>query len=76
QHLIEQDYDLIKKDTPRAEVIEVFTARHEDFQLRLVEDMPNQQAMGLYYQEEYVDMCRGPHVPNTRLLKSFKLTKL
>jgi threonyl-tRNA synthetase len=38
--------------------------------------MPNEQAMGLYYHEEYVDMCRGPHVPNTRFLKAFKLTKL
>ena len=76
QQLIEKDYDVIKKVTPRAEVIEVFTARHEDYKLRLVEDMPNEQAMGLYYHEEYVDMCRGPHVPNTRFLKSFKLTKL
>ncbi|MCF5601586.1 TGS domain-containing protein, partial [Pseudomonas syringae] len=76
QQLIEKDYDVIKKVTPRAEVIEVFSARHEDYKLRLVEDMPNEQAMGLYYHEEYVDMCRGPHVPNTRFLKSFKLTKL
>ncbi|MCY1167569.1 Threonine--tRNA ligase [compost metagenome] len=76
QQLIEKDYDVIKKVTPRAEVIEVFKARGEDYKLRLVEDMPNEQAMGLYYHEEYVDMCRGPHVPNTRFLKSFKLTKL
>lgn len=32
--------------------------------------------MGLYYHQEYVDMCRGPHVPNTKFLKSFKLTKI
>ena len=32
--------------------------------------------MGLYYHQEYVDMCRGPHVPNTRFLKAFKLTKM
>ena len=38
--------------------------------------MPDEQAMGLYHHEEYVDMCRGPHVPNTRFLKVFKLTKL
>ncbi len=76
QQLIEKDYDVIKKVTPRAEVIDVFTARGEDYKLRLVEDMPDEQAMGLYYHEEYVDMCRGPHVPNTRFLKAFKLTKL
>ncbi|MFG0720881.1 threonine--tRNA ligase [Pseudomonas sp. GLN_6] len=76
QQLIDKDYDVIKKVTPRAEVIDVFTARGEDYKLRLVDDMPDEQAMGLYYHEEYVDMCRGPHVPNTRFLKAFKLTKL
>jgi len=74
--LIAKDYDVIKKMTPRAEVVDVFTARGEDYKLRLVDDMPDEQAMGLYYHEEYVDMCRGPHVPNTRFLKVFKLTKL
>lgn len=76
QQLIEKDYDVIKRVTPRAEVIDVFRARGEDYKLRLVKDMPGEQAMGLYYHEEYVDMCRGPHVPNTRFLRAFKLTKL
>jgi threonyl-tRNA synthetase len=76
RQLIAQDYDVIKKMTPRDEVIEVFKSRGEDYKLRLVEDMPDEKAMGLYYHQEYVDMCRGPHVPNTRFLKVFKLTKL
>jgi len=76
KELIAQDYDVIKKVTPRAEVIEVFQQRGEDYKLRLVEDMPDEKAMGLYYHQEYVDMCRGPHVPNTRFLKVFKLVKL
>jgi threonyl-tRNA synthetase len=76
RELIAQDYDVVKKMTPRAEVIEVFKSRGEEYKLRLVEDMPDEQAMGLYYHQEYVDMCRGPHVPNTRFLKVFKLTKL
>ncbi len=73
--LINQDYDVIKKLTPRAEVIEIFTERGEDYKLRLIEDMPDETEMGLYFHQEYVDMCRGPHVPNTRFLKSFKLTR-
>ncbi|MDQ7913316.1 threonine--tRNA ligase [Pseudomonas sp. 102515] len=76
RELIDKDYDVIKRMTPRAEVIEVFKARGEEYKLRLIDDMPEEQAMGLYYHEEYVDMCRGPHVPNTRFLKAFKLTKL
>jgi threonyl-tRNA synthetase len=74
--LIAQDYEVVKRVTPRAEVIDVFSARHEDYKLRLVEDMPDEQNMGLYYHQEYVDMCRGPHVPNTRFLKVFKLTRV
>ena len=73
--LINQDYDVIKKLTPRAEVIEIFTERGEDYKLRLIEDMPEETEMSLYFHQEYVDMCRGPHVPNTRFLKSFKLTR-
>nr|WP_313063191.1 threonine--tRNA ligase [Moraxella sp. CTOTU49097] len=74
--LINQDYDVIKKMTPRDEVVKVFQDRGETYKLRLIEDMPNETQMGLYYHQEYVDMCRGPHVPNTRFLKAFKLTKM
>ena len=74
--LIDKDYDVIKKMTPRAEVIELFKSRGEEYKLRLIDDMPDEQVMGLYFHEEYVDMCRGPHVPNTRFLKAFKLTRI
>ncbi len=76
RELINQDYDVIKKMTPRDEVIDTFNQRGEEYKLRLVDDMPDETAMGLYYHQEYVDMCVGPHVPNTRFLKHFKLTKL
>ena len=74
--LIDQDYDVIKKMTPRDEVIKTFSERGETYKLRLVEDMPDETHMGLYYHQEYIDMCRGPHVPNTRFLKAFALTKM
>ncbi|MDA8693715.1 threonine--tRNA ligase [Pseudomonadales bacterium] len=76
KELIAQDYDVVKKMTPRDEVISEFTARGEEYKLRLIDDMPDETAMGLYYHQDYLDMCRGPHVPNTRFLKHFKLTKL
>lgn len=76
KELIAQDYDVIKVMTPRAETIKIFQDRGEEYKLRLIEDMPEVEAMGMYHHQEYVDMCRGPHVPNTRFLKNFKLTKL
>ena len=74
--LIDQDYDVVKKMTARDEVIQEFTARGEDYKLRLIADMPEETQLGLYYHQDYLDMCRGPHVPNTKFLKSFKLTKI
>lgn len=76
KELINQDYDVVKIMTPRAETVKIFQERGEDYKLRLIDDMPDVQEMGLYHHQEYVDMCRGPHVPNTRFLKNFKLTKL
>lgn len=76
KELIAQDYDVIKIMTPRAEAVKIFQNRGEEYKLRLIDDMPEVEAMGMYHHQEYVDMCRGPHVPNTRFLKNFKLTKL
>ena len=74
--LIKQKYDVVKKMTPRDEVIEEFENRGEQYKLKLIEDMPEEKTMGLYYHQEYLDMCRGPHVPNTSFLENFKLTKV
>ena len=74
--LIKQNYDVIKKMTPRDEAIRIFKERNEDYKLKLINDMPEEKEFGLYFHQEYVDMCRGPHVPNTRFLKVFKLTKM
>jgi threonyl-tRNA synthetase len=78
KELINSNYDVIKRMTPRAEAIDLFRERHESYKLRLIEDIPaptdRADELGLYFHQEYLDMCRGPHVPNTRFLKHFKLT--
>ncbi|MBP7900638.1 MAG: threonine--tRNA ligase, partial [Gammaproteobacteria bacterium] len=77
QALAKTNYAVVKKVTPRGEVVQVFTERNEPYKLELVRDIPaTQTAMNLYHHEEYVDMCRGPHVPNMSFTKAFKLTKV
>lgn len=76
KQLIATHYDVIKHITARDKVIEIFESRQEDYKLKLVDDMSDEQSMGLYYHQEYIDMCRGPHVPNTRFLEHVKLTKI
>jgi len=74
--LIATEYDIVKRMMPRDEAIRLFRERGEDYKLCLIDDMPDVQTLGLYFHEEYVDMCRSPHAPNTRYLKHVKLTKL
>lgn len=74
QELASTKYEVIKKMTPRAEVVATFEERGEDYKLELVRDLPNETEFGLYYHQEYIDMCVGPHLPNMGFIKAFKLT--
>jgi threonyl-tRNA synthetase len=75
--LAKTNYPVVKKVTPRAEVERIFAERNEAYKLELVRDIPaSQTEINLYYHEEYIDMCRGPHVPNMSFTKAFKLTKV
>ncbi len=70
--LIKTNYDVEIKE----EAIKTFKERGETFKLRIIEEIPEEGLINLYKHEEYIDMCRGPHVPNTRHLRHFKLLKL
>jgi len=74
QELAKTGYDVVKKMTPRSEALEIFKSRAEDYKVELIDDMPDETEFGLYYHQEYVDMCRGPHVPHMGFVKAFKLT--
>jgi len=74
QELAKTGYDVVKKMTPRSEALEIFKSRAADYKVELIDDMPDETEFGLYYHQEYVDMCRGPHVPHMGFVKAFKLT--
>jgi threonyl-tRNA synthetase len=78
KELIKKDYEVIKKMTPIQEAREVFVGRGEDYKVELIDDLieKGETAVGLYHHEEYTDMCRGPHVPNTRVMRIFKLQRV
>ncbi|HMM45915.1 MAG TPA: threonine--tRNA ligase [Candidatus Macondimonas sp.] len=69
-------YDVIRKPVPRDEAIRVFEERGEPYKVEILEAIPANEQVALYLHEEYIDMCRGPHVPNIGFLRAFKLTKL
>ncbi|MEH6643268.1 threonine--tRNA ligase [Vreelandella glaciei] len=76
QSLIEREYDVVREYVDRDQAMLTFLHRDEPYKQEIVRDIPDDATIRLYHHEEYTDMCRGPHVPNTRHLKAFKLTKL
>ena len=75
-NLIKKNYDVEILQVTKKEAIKTFQERDETFKLRIIEDIPDEGLINLYKHEEYIDMCRGPHVPNTSHLRHFKLLKL
>ncbi len=61
---------------PREEAIEFFRNMGEEYKARIIADIPANERISLYRQGDFIDLCRGPHVPNTGKLKAFKLTKV
>ncbi|SFI17338.1 threonine--tRNA ligase [Modicisalibacter xianhensis] len=76
KQLIDKGYDVVREYADRDKAMLTFLHRDEPYKQEIVREIPEGDTIRLYHHEEYTDMCRGPHVPNTRHLKAFKLTKL
>ncbi len=60
----------------RDEAVAFFRDKGEEYKAQIIEDIPANEEISLYRQGEFIDLCRGPHVPETGRLKAFKLTKV
>jgi len=75
--LAQKDYAVIKKTVSWQEARDVFASRGESYKVAILdENIAKDDKPGLYHHEEYIDMCRGPHVPNMRFCHHFKLQKI
>ena len=74
--LSKKNYKIEREVVNRETAIKVFKKRKEDYKLKLIDEIPAEETISIYYHQEYIDMCRGPHLTNTKYLKAFKLTKV
>ena len=74
--LVKKDIPLIRCEKSRDEAVAFFKDADEDYKAEIISDIPTQETLSLYEQGDFIDLCRGPHVPSTGHLKAFKLTKL
>jgi threonyl-tRNA synthetase len=81
---IEQEMERIAKSAlpversvmARDEAVKFFRAKGEEYKAQIIESIPADETLSLYGQGEFIDLCRGPHVPDTGKLRHFKLMKL
>ncbi|HEC17430.1 MAG TPA: threonine--tRNA ligase [Sedimenticola sp.] len=74
--LAKADMPLVRSTMGRDEAIAYFRGIGEAYKAEIIEDIPADQTLSLYRQGDFIDLCRGPHVPSTGRLKAFKLMKV
>ena len=73
EEIAKANLKVTREEMPRIQAIELFRAMGEDYKVAIIEDLPDEN-VSLYRQGDWVDLCRGPHVPSTGAIKAFKLT--
>lgn len=76
QKLATDNETVSRRTVSRAEAIKFFKSIGEEYKVKIIEDIPESETLTIYQQGNFADLCRGPHVPSTGMLKAFKLTKV
>ncbi len=76
KELARQDIPVERSVMDRESARKLFREMGEDFKVRIIEDIPGEEELSFYRQGDFIDLCRGPHVPSTGKIKAFKLTKV
>ncbi|MBE0619190.1 MAG: threonine--tRNA ligase [Burkholderiales bacterium] len=74
--LAKEDYPVTREVLPRDQAVALFKGMGEHYKAEIIASIPEDQPIGLYREGDFVDLCRGPHVPSTGKLKVFKLMKV
>ena len=74
--LAKQDLPVSRSVMSRSEAVALFSSMGEEYKVRIIEDIPGAEDLSFYRQGDFIDLCRGPHVPSTGKMKAFKLTKV
>ncbi|KYP81570.1 threonine--tRNA ligase [Ferroacidibacillus organovorans] len=76
QEIIKADYPIVRTVMSRGEALAYFAERNDRFKVELIEDLPESETITMFTQGEFTDLCRGPHLPSTGKIKSFKLLSI
>lgn len=76
KRIIKADFPIVRQEVSKATAIKHMKAEDETFKLQIIDAIPAGEKITMYKQGEFEDVCRGPHLPRTGMVKAFKLTKV
>ncbi|MDN9008595.1 threonine--tRNA ligase [Brevibacillus laterosporus] len=71
--IIKENLKIERKEVSREEALRIFGELNDHLKLELIRDLPEGSVITMYHQGEFFDLCRGPHLPSTGVIKAFKL---
>ncbi len=74
--IVKRDVKVERQEMPRDEAVQFFAGMGEKYKAEIIASIPSNEPISLYKQDNFIDLCRGPHVPSTGKLKVFKLMKV
>lgn len=74
--IIKANIEIVRKEVSKEEALEIMKNENETYKLELIENFPDNEKITIYTQGEHIELCRGPHLKSTGLVKAFKLTKI
>ena len=75
-NIINENLQFERFEVSREEALKIMEENNESYKIELINDLPQGEKISLYRQGEYVDLCRGPHIPSTKYVKAYKLTSV
>ena len=73
QEIVDKKIDIKKRILTKKDALELF--KDNEYKLEIINDIPADEEITAYQQGEFIDLCSGPHIPNTKMIKAFKITK-
>ncbi len=74
--IIKENLPIVREELSRAKALKYMQELGENYKIELIKELDKSQTISLYRQGDFVDLCRGPHVPSTGYIKAFKLTSI
>ncbi len=71
--IVKEDYELERFELPREEALKLMKEKGEPYKVELINDLPEGEVISFYKQGDFVDLCKGPHIPSTGAVKAIKL---